>query len=238
MCRWWVGYLPNAVTLLWFIHEVYEETVCAADAILGQEVHRPSLACISRCHSYSYTTESSSFLNCVLVRRSILWHNPRNSLPTMPTKISAKARKDFENRLKFRYGPRSAALALMLMKVWAKLDLATDPSMVMTVDRMILTGTEQELKEFRDARASICITAGVAVSLLRMMLPTTAHACPGCRFYTSDHHGVEFTADRLRPLVSKGSSGYRPLLRCFVCTCCGGAAGIVNELAGCKANPD
>ena len=159
-------------------------------------------------------------------------------MPTKPTKISAKARKDFENRLKFRYGPRLAALTLILIKAWAELDSTDDPSMVMTVDRMILTGTDQELKEFRDARASICITSGVAVNLLRMMLPTTAHACPGCRFYTSHRHGVGFTTDRLRTLVSKGSSGHRPLLQCFLCTCCGGAAGIFNELAGCKANPD
>ncbi|MCJ1246150.1 hypothetical protein MMC30_003355 [Trapelia coarctata] len=91
--------------------------------------------------------------------------------------ISAKRRKDFEKRLRTRYGRRNANFYLFCEKVWKSLDVTNTASLLFIVDGLILTGSDQELKEFRDSRASICITAGVAgavftqVALTALSLP-------------------------------------------------------------------
>jgi hypothetical protein len=81
----------------------------------------------------------------------------------MKRKISDERQKDFEHRLRYRYGTRNANFYLFCERMWKKTDVTNSASLLFVVDGLVLTGSDQELKEFRDSRASICITAGVAV---------------------------------------------------------------------------
>jgi len=84
-------------------------------------------------------------------------------LSAMKRKVSAAKRADYEKRIRIRYGKRAANFWLLCEKIWMSVDSTNSANLFFVVDGLIMTGTDQDLKEFRDSRASICITSGVAV---------------------------------------------------------------------------
>ena len=72
-------------------------------------------------------------------------------------------RIEFENRLRRRYGRRSANQYLLFEKIWDYLDVFRSASLLYTVDALIISGSGEELKQWRDARASSCFNTGVVV---------------------------------------------------------------------------
>jgi hypothetical protein len=80
----------------------------------------------------------------------------------MKLKVNAAKRADYEKRLGIRYGKRAANVWLLLEKIWP-VDSTNSATILFVVDGLVLTGSDQDLKDFRDSRASICITSGVAV---------------------------------------------------------------------------
>ena len=83
----------------------------------------------------------------------------------MMGKHNAEKRNDFIRRLRLRYGKRQADFYLFCESIWKAMDSDNIATMLYVVDGLVLTGSEEDLKEFRNSRASICITAGVAVYL-------------------------------------------------------------------------
>jgi len=100
----------------------------------------------------------------------------------MKLKVNAAKRADYEKRLGIRYGKRAANVWLLLEKIWQSVDSTNSATILFVVDGLVLTGSDQDLKDFRDSRASICITSGVAaavftqVSLTALSLPAIQSA--------------------------------------------------------------